>query len=254
MQVLNPNDVETETRGIIQKGIRWFPLARPGMMLRIFKERFQTSKSVQKEIQDFKIVQTYLPFHHYALSQEFVVPYLTSGRYEILLCGLQEYVDGDTLDPWREDSTARLKTHFGAAMADPSGMQVFLDTLQARASSFINHIKIMVQQAGFIPDLAGIGNIRVTAAGDIKLVDINNISRVHFDHHIRLDDKRYPVCDKSIEALSKMEMHLLGRSGVPDDPLYRLFLDRKRMEHVKAHEKRFHETTSTTGNYPHLRD
>jgi hypothetical protein len=223
------------------------------MMLRIFKERFRTSKGVQKEIQNFKVVQKYLPPDNYAASQEFIVPYFFSGKYEILLCGLQEFVDGETLDPWREDSRDHLMAHLNGCIADPNSMKVLHETVQASASTFVKHMKRMIQKAGYIPDLAGTGNIRVTAAGDIKLVDINNISRVSFDHHIRLDDKRYPVCDKSIEALSRIELHLTGRSKVPDEPIYRLFLDRERMAQVKALEKRFHETASTSGSYPSLR-
>jgi hypothetical protein len=252
MQVLDPRDVEAETKGVIQNGMRWFPLAQPVMMLRIFKERFQTSQALQEEIQDFKMLQKYLPVRHYALSQEFVVPYFTSGRHEMILCGLQEFVEGETLDPWREDSMDRLKTHFEDLTAAPDGMQVFVDTVRASASSFVNHLKIMIHKAGLIPDLAGIGNIRVTADGNMKLVDINNISPLTFDHHIRLDDRDYPVCDKSIEALSKIELHLAGKDEVPDEPIYRLFLDRERMAHVKALEKRFHETTSAAGSYPRL--
>jgi hypothetical protein len=252
MQVLSPKDVEAETRGVLLQGVRWFPLAHPLKMLRIFKERFQTSEDVHKEIQNFKIVQQYIPLRHYAVSQEFLVPYFISGKYDLLLCGLQEYVQGETLDPWRTDSIDRLEACFGGRMADQNNLPSLIETVTASASSFVEHMKIMIQKAGYIPDLAGTGNIRITGTGSMKLVDINNISPVSFDHHIHLDDKKYPACDKSIEALFKIEQYILGRNKLPSDPLYRLFLDPGRMSQVKTHEKRFHETTSATGNYPRL--
>ncbi len=252
MQVLYPRDVEAETKGVVHQGIRWFPLAHPLKMLRIFKKRFKISAEVQQEIENFKIVQKYLPLHHYAASQEFLVPYFISGKYDLLLCGLQEFVDGETLDPWREDIVDRLKAYFSGRIATQNNLPALLETVKASASSFVEHMKIMIQKAGYIPDLAGTGNIRITETGSMKLVDINNISRVSFDHHIRLDDKGYPVCDKSIEALAKIEQHVLGRHMLPNEPMYRLFLDPRRLSHVKTHEKRFHKNNSAAGNYPRL--
>ena len=254
MQVLYPEDVEAETKGVLQQDVRWFPLAQPLKMLRIFKKRFQTSEDVHKEIHNFKIVQKYLPLRHYAASQEFLVPYFFAGKYDLLLCGLQEYVQGETLDPWREDSIDRLTAYFGDRIADQNSLATLLKTLKASALSFVEHMKIMIQKAGYIPDLAGVGNIRITETGSMKLVDINNITPVSFDHHIQLDDKRYPACDKSMEALSRIEEYITGRHKLPSEPLYRLFLDPERMSQVKIHEKRFHETTSASGNYPRLQD
>jgi hypothetical protein len=252
MQVLYPNDVEAETRGVFHQGVRWFPLAQPFRMLRIFKERFKTFTNVQQEIQNFKIVQKYLPRHHYAASQEFLVPYFISGKYDLLLGGLQEFVEGEALDPWREDSVDRLKAYFNARATAQSNLPAFIEALKAGASSFVEHMKTMIHKAGYIPDLAGTGNIRITGAGRVKLIDINNISRVFFDHRIRLDDKGYPACDKSIQALFNIEQHILGKRKPPDDPLYRLFLDPHRLHQVTAHEKRFHEINSAAGNYPPL--
>jgi hypothetical protein len=252
MQVLHPKDVEAETKGVFQQSIQWFPLAKPLKMLRIFKERFKTSAEVQQEIHHFKIVQRYLPLHHYAVSQEFIVSYFSSGKYDLLLCGLQEFVEGESLDPWRENSVDRLRAYFSSCAAPQTNLPALLETVKAAASSFVEHIKLMIQKAACIPDLSGTGNIRITGTGCMKLVDINNISRVSFDHHIRLDDKGYPACDKSIQALSKIEQHLLGRRTLPCEPIYQLFLDPHRLSHVKSHEKRFHESTSATGNYPRL--
>jgi hypothetical protein len=77
------------------------------------------------------------------------------------------------------------------------------------------------------------------ASGQIKLVDINNISRVHFDTTIRLDDRGYPVCDKSIEALAMLERKILGHPIDGNDPIYRTFLISQRMEAVAALERQF---------------
>ena len=81
----------------------------------------------------------------------------------------------------------------------------------------------------------------LTRSGDIKLVDINNISRVSFEPVIHLDDRGYPVCDKSMEALSLLDQKLLGRSVGRDDGIYGLFLDPKRMKDVKARALEFHQ-------------
>ena len=103
----------------------------------------------------------------------------------------------------------------------------------------------MARKAHHVPDLAGIGNILVTADAQVKLVDINNISRLWFDDRIRVDDKGYPVSDKSIEALSLLEQHCTGGTGGVDlenDPVYQMFLDPQRMQEVRRLEKTFNRT------------
>lgn len=97
----------------------------------------------------------------------------------------------------------------------------------------------MIHETGYIPDLAGLGNMIMMASGQIKLVDINNISRVHFDTTIRLDDRGYPVCDKSIEALAMLERKILGHPIDSNDAIYRTFLIARRMEEVAALERQF---------------
>jgi hypothetical protein len=92
----------------------------------------------------------------------------------------------------------------------------------------------MITEANIVPDLAGVGNLILTRSCHFKLVDINNISRVFFDSSVRLDDKGYPVCDKSIEALSLIEQKVLHRSIEIDDPVYKNFLDPLRMKDVRA--------------------
>ena len=100
----------------------------------------------------------------------------------------------------------------------------------------------MISKAGYVPDLAGSGNLILTAPGLIKLVDINNVSRVSFDSSVPLDDRGYPVCDKSVEALSMLEKNLAGRPLDPDDEIYRVFLAPGRMEKVRVLEREFHTT------------
>jgi hypothetical protein len=70
-------------------------------------------------------------------------------------------------------------------------------------------------------------------------VDINNISRVYFDTTIRLDDRGYPVCDKSIEALAMLERKIVGHPIDGNDAIYRIFLIPQRMKEVAALEKQF---------------
>lgn len=112
-------------------------------------------------------------------------------------------------------------------------------TVRQKGQRFIEQVKLMIVQAGHIPDLAGAGNLIITAGGDIRLVDINNISRVDLDASINLDEKGYPVCDKSIEALALIEEKVLGRRTAMQDELFKRFLDPDRWEAVKAKEALF---------------
>jgi hypothetical protein len=98
----------------------------------------------------------------------------------------------------------------------------------------------MILEARYVPDFAGVENLLITPAGDIKLVDINNISKVSFTADIRLDDKGYPVCDKSIEAVAMLEKELLGKPIDRTEKLYQIFLDPQRMKDVGALEDKFH--------------
>ena len=100
-----------------------------------------------------------------------------------------------------------------------------LEKVLLRARSFINRIKEMIIRMAYIPDLAGVGKLLLTPRGEIKLVDINNISGVTFGFNIDLDDKGYPVCDKSVEALSFLEEKLFGKEIDRGEPLDRTYLD-----------------------------
>ncbi len=108
-------------------------------------------------------------------------------------------------------------------------------------------------KTGTIPDLAGVGNLIMTPLGIVKLVDINNISRLSMDHHIPIDDKGYPVSDKSIQALFQIETKILGRPEDPVDSLYCFFLDPRRMADVRQLETAFHKETAHSGNYPSVK-
>jgi len=94
-----------------------------------------------------------------------------------------------------------------------------------------------------------VGNLILTPSGDIKLVDINNISTVYPDYIIRLDDRLYPVCDKSIEAMSRLEAGLLDEPIDKNDPIYATFLDPGRMEEVRRWEQRFHRAMEHEMDY-----
>ena len=118
----------------------------------------------------------------------------------------------------------------------------WIHIMQEKAENFIGKIKQMIMETNHVPDLAGVGNLFVTRSGDIKLVDINNISRFSFDSTIHLDDRGYPVCDKSIEALSLLEQKLLGKPLHSNDIIYKTFLDPIRMKEVQAIDKKFHRS------------
>ena len=89
----------------------------------------------------------------------------------------------------------------------------------------------------------------LTITGEIRLVDINNISRVSFDSEIRIDDRGYPVCDRSIQALSMLEQKLLARPLSKKDPIYKTFLAPDRIKKVEAIEEEFNRGLNTSTSY-----
>lgn len=245
MEVLSPEDVANEKSGVIIDGAKWYPRAEPLRMLRIFRTRFKNLKEAEEEIERVKIIESYLGPDNFAKSDEFLVDYYRNGKRELLLCGLQEYVKGAILDPWD-----RLDDSHLISILRRISFETFEDAerigdrwtskVRTKAEIFIEKNKRMILEANHIPDLAGVGNLLLTRDGDIKLVDINNISKVTFDSIIKLDDRGYPVCDKSIESLSLLEQGLLNRPLPEDDLVYKTYLEPNRMEKVNALEKEFH--------------
>ena len=247
IQVLEPSDVILETRGVLQQNICVFPIAQPVAMLRIFKNKFSSLRDIQKEIDNYKILRQWMSKSHYAVSSEFMVDYTRGRDKSILLCGLQEYVHGESVDPWHANPLLKIEGIVKGAHAEA------LKTALENLDSFVNCIKNMVMKTGAIPDLAGVGNLLMTPLGSVKLVDINNISRLSMNHHIPVDDKGYPVSDKSVQALFQIETRILGRSRDTADTLYRFFLDPQRMKEVRELETSFHQITAHSGNYPSVK-
>ncbi len=245
MEVLDPNDLQKQNKGEFRNGILYFPWAKPIKMLRIFRTKFNSLKEAFDEIKKFKIVEQYLPPDAYAQSIEFIVDYIRNGERDFILCGLQEYVDGNILNPWDLNQINHLEElfanlEFDGTEAATMTTQQRISTLRQNAEQFIDSVKKMILEAQYVPDLAGVENLILTTGGNIKLVDINNISKVSFGPAISLDDKGYPVSDKSIEAISILEEKLLDRALDKTDPLYRMFLTSHRMKEVRALEEAFH--------------
>lgn len=245
MEVLDRDDMEKESRGLIIDGIRWFPRAKPLKMLRIFRTKFYHLNEALDEVGRVKTIVKYLGPEHLALSDEFLVDYITPRRRDFVLCGLQDFVDGEILDPWNPLDKSHLISLWermggGKEYVSEKGRKRFIQIVTKNSESFINKVKKMIYEANHVPDLAGVGNLILTPSGDIKLVDINNISKVTFESAIRLDDKGYPVCDKSIEALSLLEQKLLHRPINMGERIYGTFLDPQRMDHLRALEREFH--------------
>lgn len=245
MEVLSPEDVDREKQGVVTDGIRWFPRAKPRKMLRIFRTRFRDLKDALEEIRRVILVERYMGPDYFARSQEFLVDYRIENRRDILLCGLQEYVEGLPVEPWGMINTNRLADNLirpGIGEGLPATLEYdrLTHTIQTHAETFLSKIKRMINEAGHIPDLAGEGNLILTAEGRIKLVDINNICRVDIDGDIYIDDKGYPVCDKSIEALYLLEKGFTGEKADRNEPLYRQLLNEVRMNKVNELERRFH--------------
>jgi len=244
LQVLKAEDVLLETQGVLQEGIRLFPVAQPVAMLRIFKKQFKIWTEVQKEIENYKLVQRHVFAHHYAASSEFIVDYMQGGNNQIMLCGFQEYVPGEAVDPWHENTRLKIETDMDNS---PTGT---LDLALSNLASFIGCIKDMALQTQTIPDLAGVGNLILTPKAEIKLVDINNISGFSHETTIPLDDKNYPVSDKSMQALYNLDTQVLGNDQAENEELYRFFMDPQRIRAVREIEIAFQKRTAQPTNYP----
>lgn len=248
MEVLATEDVKNEKDGIIINGLRWYPKVKPLKMLRIFRTRFNSLKEAEQELKRVKIIAAYLASDHMARSDEFLVDYVEPGKCELILCGLQEYVEGEALYPWGHLDNSHLvslKEQMGFEGDVDMGTEPWVRNVRKKIQRFVGQIRKMITETQYVPDLAGIGNILITLHGDVKLVDINNISRVFFDPVIRLDEKGYPVCDKSIEALYLLEQKSLGESLPLEDVIYKSFMDPKRIKEVKAIENEFHRSMET---------
>lgn len=245
MEILQRADVAIENSGTMIDGTRWFPRARPEYMLRIFRTKLTSLDSALAEIRRVKVIDRYLGPDFIAESSEFLVDYHGPDGPCIMLCGFQAYVPGEILDPWTlldgDRLFASLCTNLQRRVACLGVRQTeWIATAKRNADRFVGQIKQMVREVRYIPDLAGAGNLVLNPDGQIRLVDINNISPVSFNDAIPLDDKGYPVCDKSIEALSLIERKVLDRSIDFQEPLYRFFLDPDRLKRVNCAEERFY--------------
>ena len=245
MEVLDPEDLFKQNKGEIIDGIRVFPWAKPLKVLRIFRTKFFSAKDVFEEIKKLRIIEKYLPGDSYAKSDEFIVDYIWNKNRDFILCGLQEYVEGEVLNPWDPISEHQLAGLFFPTEGHGfSGFKMMSEQLIHKFYKKVEHftacVKKMILEANYVPDFAGVENLLITPTGNIKLVDINNISKVVLGPKISLDDKGYPVCDKSIEAISMLEKKLLRKPIDNTEKLYKIFLDPQRMKEVSALEEKFH--------------
>ncbi|MFH1981477.1 MAG: hypothetical protein ABIL58_06520 [Pseudomonadota bacterium] len=255
MEVLHPAAVQMETEGVVTDGMRWYPKPVPLKMLRIFRRRFCSAAEIAEEIRRLRIIEAYVPGGQLARSNEFIVHYSGGSGCDLMLCGLQEYADGYELAPWRlehVDVMADLYARMAGSANAPADPAVFFERLRSEVGRFVDGIRRMILDAGFVPDLAGSRNMLMTRDGRVRLVDINNVSPVHRGEDIYIDDKGYPVCDKSIEALHLMETHLLMRQVPEDDPVYRGFLSVSRRGAVRRFEGRFHQNLAASQRASHI--
>jgi hypothetical protein len=238
-EVLSAEAVLKETNGEVVNGVRWFPRAVPRHMLRIMRTRFRTLNQALVEIKKYALLLKCLGPELIARSNEFIVEYDGTGKREIVLCGLQEYVEGATLDPWALFDQTPLEILYRSRFPGAQGEASWLAKVIASIDRFVSGVRTMINEEGHIPDLAGNGNLILTKTGKVKLVDINNILRLDRFDTILLDDKGYPSCDKSIEVLAIMEEKILKKKAVSRDPLYRCFLGQDRRRAVKKLEEQF---------------
>ncbi|MEJ2588574.1 MAG: hypothetical protein P8165_13545 [Deltaproteobacteria bacterium] len=258
MAVLDRVDVGHEAHGVLVGKVRWFPKPVPLRMLRIFRTRFENLKAAQEELARVRLVNHYLAPDYVAGSEEFLVDYVSDGRRDMLLCGLQEYVGGEVIDPWARLDESYLRSlmsrlQVGQGRSERVDFGQWLLCVQKEARSFLDRIRAMIREADLVPDLAGVGNLLLTPSGRIRLVDINNISEVSSGSSIPLDDRGYPVCDKSIQALASLQEKVAGEPVDDAHPLYGRFLDNARIREVEAIVRRFHlnmASSSGASSYP----
>jgi len=211
-------------------------------MFRILRTRFTNLDMALKEVDKYKILLQFLSSECIATSDEFIVDYRGVEKNSIILCGLQEYVNGFILDPWSLLYEVPFETSFHANLPQQNITDKDVTSAVNSTADFIRNIKRMIINSGYIPDLAGVGNIVLTPKGQIKLVDINNIIKIAEGDTILLDDKQYPSCDKSIEVLSILEQKILKTQNLLDDPLYGYYLTDERKEKVRQLENTFYKT------------
>jgi len=221
-------------------GIRMFPRARPTRIFRILRNRFKSKEAIFQEIKKYHVLLQFLGPDLIATSQEFMVDYTGTGTSQIVLCGLQEYVEGQILDPWRLYGKDYLLELFKSMPNKDIQPCELVGKARNNIEKFVKKIRQMITNAGYIPDLAGIGNLIITPEGDLKLVDINNIVEIKLSNTILLDDKGYPSCDVSVEVLFILEQDILKKKISLDDPLFRFFLSPGRKKRIKTIEKEFY--------------
>lgn len=240
-EILTAEDVLKETQGWDMDGIRMFPRARPKKMFRILRNKFKSKEEIFREIKKYHILLKFLGPKFIAESDEFIVDYTGTGTTQIVLCGLQEYIEGEMLDPWRLFGEDYLRDLFKFNMHEDSQIQRLVRKIQKNIAKFVKRTRHMITDTGYIPDLAGVGNLILTPDGSLKLVDINNIVKINFSDTILIDDKGYPSCDVSVEVLSILGRDILHKDICMDDPLYRVFLSPERRIKIKALEKEFYK-------------
>ncbi|MBW1636765.1 MAG: hypothetical protein JRJ68_10880 [Deltaproteobacteria bacterium] len=246
-EVLALRDLLKETEGEIIDGIRRYPRAVPRYMLRILRARFTSLEQIMSEIKKYTLVLKFLGPELIAISSEFIVDYTGTGKNEIVLCGFQEYIHGAILDPWGLSAKDPLDTFFQSRFPGGKVDKKRIVTSLESIAAFVRRMRKMITESGYVTDLAGNGNLIITATGAVKLVDINNIVKVSRDDTIPLDDKGYPSCDKSIEVLFILEEKILKSRNLLTDPLYSHFLSAGRRKRAGSLERQFFENLPEWG-------
>ncbi len=241
-EILSAADVYKELNGEVVNGVRMFPRAVPQYMFRIMRTPFATLNEALDEVTKYKLLLRFLGPECIARSDEFIVEYRVSGKKTIVLCGLQEYVTGAILDPWSLFKQIPFDVFFRSKFPKEKLYKNCVKTAIDSIAAFVRKVRKMVFESGYIPDLAGNGNLVLTPQGAIRLVDINNIIRIEKKDTIFLDDKQYPSCDKSVEVLAIFEQEILKTKNLLDDPLYGHYLTVERKEKVSRLEEKFNQS------------
>ncbi len=206
IRLLDPQDCRARDKGIEKDGIKTYPRPTPNYILRIYKSSIDPEEAIG-EIKKLNEIKKYM-MESVAHSDEFVVSYKKEEHYEPIFCGFQEYIEGEVVDPW---------------FCIP---KTYGESFPKKTNKFINRVKDTIKNTGYIPDLAGIGNIIYNKDRGLVLTDINNINVVDYSDEIFLDNKGFPIIDTSVEALYNLETVVNG-SAQPEK-LYEHYLEENR--------------------------
>lgn len=234
VMLFDRDEYTRQREGVVIDNKKQYPKAHPKQVLRILRNGAEKTDHLQPMLDDYHfLVENFVGDGEDQLAQsnELIVELndkdisLLCQRTEILsppdhkhfLVGLQQYIHGDTLDPWRQIAISKLKE---CAKVSPVNLGVHLrldaDGISKLESSFRlmrTRIHTCLREHKKIPDL-GIGNTIMEPSGSLTIIDINNLIRAPENlAEIPTDENGYPAFHGSIDSLLQIDRILGDTEG-----------------------------------------